>query len=148
LVVVEKKKGSRMDGNGMQIAQWVFNGLVTAALAYVAAKNRQISQLKAALKKAAEERIDQKFGSFESACKLTHNLVEQRVEQISSRLAKGEQNFDSLFDSRQKAQLEMAAKIDALKDYIRDHCASKNDVATLSHRIDTLQREPQVRVRT
>jgi uncharacterized protein YutD len=136
-----------MDGNGMQIAQWVFNAIVTAALAYVAAKNRQIAQLKSALKAMAEERIDQKFAGFEAACKLRQNLVDQRYEQMALRLQKGEENFDTLFESRQKAQLEMAAKIDALKDYIRDHCASKADVATLSHRMDAMHPQ-QVRVRT
>ncbi len=72
--------------------------------------------------------VDERFRS------MTHELnnhvqsLVNTLDTIKSRMQDGDEHFDGLDEKAQRIELASLAKIDALKDYMRENLASKRDM--------------------
>jgi hypothetical protein len=108
--------------------QLVFSAIVSVTLWRLTAWQRRYEGLEDRLHDATTRLIDERFRA------MTHQVNSHvqgfvlTVEEMKARLQAGDGELRGLSDRDQKIELALAARIDHLKDYIRDTAASKKDL--------------------
>ncbi len=129
--------------DGWAVAQWVFNVLIAIAMAYVASKNQKIETLGEEIKKSNEKRIEERFTALRETIGLHLTPLLQRIDDVCGRLKDGDESMRALGDRDQQVELKMVQRIDALKDYIREECASTKDLGELRNEMHKLSETVQ-----
>ncbi|MCC6425118.1 MAG: hypothetical protein IT447_16715 [Phycisphaerales bacterium] len=114
-------------GDGLLIGQWVFNLVVTLALAYIGAKNRQVEKLQDEIKMSAKTEI-----------RLQLEPLRQTIDAMVRRMKDGEELFGRMGEKDHQVELKMVNQLSELKDSIRDCYATRSDVANLAAAVDKL----------
>ena len=112
----------------LAVFQLVFSALVSLSLWRLTAWQRRYEGLEGRLHDATTRLIDERFRA------MTHEVNSHVqgfvliVEEMKQRLQFGDGEIRGLSDRDQKIELALAARIDLLKDYIRDTAATKKDL--------------------
>jgi hypothetical protein len=112
----------------LTIGQWVFNAFAAGFGWWIKRRVENTDKLEERVAKQAEQLIDQRL----------HGLALE-LDRIMKRLERGESDFKSLGNRDHTIELQIRTAFDSLKDYIRESCASKDDVKVLNKKVDHLQ---------
>ncbi len=121
-------------------------GVAVAALALVTLANGivslwsalGVSRLKAKIEEQAEKIIAEKFKGFQATCELEHKTISLTIGAMQKRLDRGDGAFDNMGERGHAIESKLMNKLDTLKDWIRDNCASKSEVEKLGQRFDAI----------
>ena len=108
--------------------QLVFSAVVSITLWRLTAWQRRYEGLEDRLHEATTRLVDERFRA------MTHEVNGHvqgfllTVEEMKQRIQLGDGEIRGLSDRDQKLELLLAARLDHLKDYIRDTAASKKDL--------------------
>jgi len=108
--------------------QLVFSAVVSLTLWRLTAWQRRYEGLEDRLHEATTRLIDERFRA------MTHEVNSHvqgfllTVEEMKQRLHAGDGELRGLSDRDQKLELLLAARLDHLKDYLRDTAATKKDL--------------------
>ena len=112
----------------LAVFQLVFSAVVSLTLWRLAAWQRRYEGLEDRLHEATTRLIDERFRA------MTHEVNSHvqgfllTVEEMKQRIHLGDGELRGLSDRDQKLELLLAARLDQLKDYIRDTAATKKDL--------------------
>lgn len=110
------------------IAQWVFNFLMAAGVAYIGNKTHRIEALETRLAVKTEELVKDRIEAHSSNLKSAIESLATQLQNVVERLKDGEAGFEKLGGRDQAIELAVAGKFDALKDYLRETMATKKDL--------------------
>jgi hypothetical protein len=108
--------------------QLVFSAVVSITLWRLTAWQRRYEGLEDRLHEASTRLIDERFRAMTHEVNSHVQKFLLTVEEMKQRLQSGDCEIRGLSDRDQKIELALAARIDHLKDYIRDTAASKKDL--------------------
>lgn len=111
--------------DAVAIGQWVFNLIVTLGLVYIGNKAHRIEALETRLATKTEELVKDRIEAHSINLKSAIESLAQQLKDINERLRDGEDGFEKLGGRDQAIELAVAAKFDALKDFIRETTATK-----------------------
>ena len=114
--------------DAVAIGQWVFNLIVTLGLVYIGNKAHRIEALETRLATKTEELVKDRIEAHSINLKSAIESLAKQLQDIVQRLRDGEDGFEKLGGRDQAIELAVAAKFDALKDFIRDTTATKKDL--------------------
>ena len=112
----------------LAIFQLVFSAVVSITLWRLTAWQRRYEGLEDRLHDATTRLIDERFRA------MTHEVNSHvqgfllTVEEMKQRIQLGDGEIRGLSDRDQKIELLLSARLDHLKDYIRDTAATKKDL--------------------
>lgn len=108
--------------------QLVFSALVSVVLFRLAAWQRRYEGLDERLNDATTRLVDERFraASLEIGARVQGFLVV--LDELKQRIQSGDDEVRGLGERDQRIELALAGRVDALKDYIRDHAANKADL--------------------
>lgn len=129
--------------DGATIAMWAANLAATGVLAiYLGrvdrtarrvergedARNAELAKISDRLHETTTKLVDERLRFVSHDIANHANALKLTMDDLKHRIETGDAEFSALGDRDQKIELSMAAKIDTLKDYIRENSASKDDV--------------------
>jgi hypothetical protein len=120
--------GSDAWGLGVAIVSLVCNLLVTVFLWRNRETREDRREAEARQHELVAKLVDERFRAMTHEVNGHVNGLSLALEELKHKLKEGESVFGRLGDRDQKIELTVAARIDALKDYIRDNAASKKDL--------------------
>lgn len=110
-------------------------------------RERQVASLEAKVHETAVKLIDERFRA------MTHDLnnhvghFKLTLDSLANRLADGEQGLGKLVDVDHAMEIKTLNRMEQIKDYVRDTCASKADVRehekNVASRLDRLGEKVQ-----
>ena len=112
----------------LAIFQLVFSFVVSLTLWRLTAWQRRYEGLEARLHEATTRLVDERFRA------MTHEVNSHGqgfllvLEELKQRVQLGDGELRTLGDRDQKIELALAARLDALKDYIRENAAGRKDL--------------------
>ena len=112
----------------LAVFQLVFSAIVSITLWRLTAWQRRYEGLEDRLHEATTRLIDERFRA------MTHEVNSHvqgfllTVEEMKQRIHLGDGEIRGLSDRDQKLELLLAARLDHLKDYLRDTAATKKDL--------------------
>jgi hypothetical protein len=118
------------DGFSVSLAvfQLVFSAVVSITLWRLSAWQRRYEGLEGKLHETTTRLVDERFRA------MTHEInghvqgLLLALEEMKARIQNGDVELRGLGERDQRIELAVAAKIDLLKDYIRDYAAGKKDL--------------------
>ena len=108
--------------------QLVFSFVVSLSLWKLTAWQRRYEGLEDRLHDATTRLVDERFRAMTHEVNSHVNKFLLTVEEMKQRIQLGDGEIRGLSDRDQKIELTIAARLDLLKDYIRDTAASKKDL--------------------
>jgi hypothetical protein len=108
--------------------QLVFSFVVSLSLWKLTAWQRRYEGLEDRLHDASTRLIDERFRAMTHEVNSHVHKFLLTVEEMKQRIQLGDGEIRGLTDRDQKLELLLAARLDHLKDYIRDTAASKKDL--------------------
>ena len=112
----------------LAVFQLVFSFLVSLSLWKLTAWQRRYEGLEDRLHEATTRLVDERFRAMTHEVNAHVNKFLLTVEEMKQRIQLGDGEIRGLSDRDQKIELTIAARLDLLKDYIRDTAASKKDL--------------------
>ena len=112
----------------LALFQLVFSFVVSLTLWRLTAWQRRYEGLEDRLHEATTRLIDERFRAMTHEVNSHVHKFLLTVEEMKQRLQSGDGELRLLTDRDQKLELLLAARLDHLKDYIRDTAASKKDL--------------------
>jgi hypothetical protein len=108
--------------------QLAFSALVSVVLWRLSAWQRRYEGLDERLNDATTRLVDERFraASLEIGARVQGFLVV--LDELKQRIQSGDDEVRGLGERDQRIELALAGRVDALKDYIRDHAANKADL--------------------
>ena len=125
--------------------QLVFSAIVSITLWRLSAWQRRYEGLEDRLHETTTRLIDERFRA------MTHEVNSHvqgfvlTVEEMKQRITHGDGEIRGLSDRDQKLELLLAARLDHLKDYLRDTAATKKDLE--KHEVAVERKLGQVELR-
>lgn len=113
----------------------ILNGIVTLWIAIVV---RRVEKLEDRVQCQAKEAIDGHFAAIADRCALKHQMIQQEMGNMNRRLEAGDGHFDTVDEQQKRMELALEARLGALKDFIRENCASRGDVEKLKDNVANL----------
>ncbi len=113
--------------DAMTVGQWVFNAVITVAMAYVLATRQEKSSLRDKLEAAAGDLVDKKLAISTAELRTSLAVIAEQIRQINARLGKGDGAFEQLDGKAQSLELKTQAMI---MDLRRD-MATRDDLEAL-----------------
>lgn len=124
---------------GLAVLQLMFNVVMGVGLAWNAARTRRLDTLERSVGEKAEQLIDQKITNRDARLDAELAALKVQLQSVADRLSRGDNEFDRLGERDHEADLKLLARVDSLKDYIRDNCAGKAELSALSKKVEGLQ---------
>lgn len=112
----------------LTVFQFVFSAIVSLTLWRLTAWQRRYEGLEARLHEATGRLVDERFRAVTGEVDAHVRGVLRAMEDVSHRLAANDRRAADMADRDLKIELTLSAKIDMLKDYIRDVAAGKADL--------------------
>jgi hypothetical protein len=140
----------------MAIAQWMINAAMVVAISYLGLKSRELVELKRDLQEGAAELVDTRIRAMSEQCELkcgalahpvgqitelnaSVRVIMTEIASINKRLERGDAEFDRTAQRREDLMVSVRTEIEAVRESVRDQCATKDDVRRLEQRIETMQ---------
>ena len=122
----------------VMILQLVFNLVIAIGLGWVAQRYRMIEGLKIEIRTATSALVEQRIETWSVRLTGAIDGLSRQVGHIQERIERGDTAFDAAREREQQAELKYLARVDGLKDWIRDTCATRVDLDKLCGRIHEL----------
>ena len=118
------------DGFSFSLAvfQLVFSAVVSLALWRLTAWQRRYEGMEAKVQETTTRLVDERLRSINQEVNGHVQGLVLALEEMRARVQSGDAEFRAMLDRDQRIELALAAKIDLLKDYIRDFAANKKDL--------------------
>ena len=113
----------------LAVFQLAFSAAVSVALFRVTAWQRRYEGLDAKLNDAAAQLVDERFRGLAHQVRGHVQAFMLTLEELRARIATGDGVLRDLTDRDQRIELALGARVDTLKDWIRDYTANKSDLA-------------------
>ena len=113
---------------GVMVVHLIVTISLGVGLYWLGGKARKFEGLENALQKTTEKLIEERLSRITHDFKNHMQPLNLALDEMKLRLKEGEADYRGLGDRDQKIELTLAGKIDALKDYIRENAASKEDL--------------------
>jgi ABC-type transporter Mla subunit MlaD len=119
--------------DGLHVAlamfQLAFSAVVSVTLFRLTAWQRRYEGLDARLQEAASRLVDERFRGMTHEVRGHVQSFMTTLDELRGRVASGDGALRDLTDRDQRIELALGARVDTLKDWIRDHAANKTDLA-------------------
>lgn len=129
--------------DGWSLAQWVFDGIVSLILWYVAKKNREIEKLREELKKSNDKQIAEKFEAQKREMTTHMEPMLKRIDEIVEQLKSLDEDGESLGERNHKLELKFANNLAELNVQIRERMATHDDLlrheTSMSKKVDSIE---------
>ena len=123
--------------------QLVFSAIVSISIVRLSAWQRKYEGLESKLHDATARLIDERFGGVSGQVDRHVRAFVASLDEVKQRLFYGDADVRALGERDQRIELTLAARIDLLKDYIRETAATKKDLerheAGAERRLATLE---------
>lgn len=104
------------------------NAAVSVALWRLTAWQRRYDGLDQRLHEATARLVDERFRAAAQEMGASVQGFLLVLDELKQRVASGDEEVRGLGERDQRIELALASRLDALKDYIRDHAAHKKDL--------------------
>lgn len=125
--------------------QLVFSAAVSLTLWRLAAWQRRYEGMEARLHDAAARLVDERFRGVTREVEAHVRGMSATLAEISQRMHADDAHVRALADRDLKVELTLAARIDLLKDFIRESAATKADLdrheAAVDRRLAAIERQ-------
>ena len=133
--------------DGMTVAlalfQLVFSAVVSVALWKLTTWQRRYEGLEDRLHQTTTKLIEERFRAMTHELNAHVQSFVLTLEEMRQRIQSGDAEVRGLGERDQKIELAVAARLDTLKDYIRDHTANKKDMekheASVERKLGTIE---------
>lgn len=122
------------------VGQMVINVALAFSIWWLRQNAKRIDSLEAELKASAEQIIDSKLSGVATKLEGVINVLNERIDVVRERLRSGDANFADLDRRDRELEQKFALRFDALKDYLHQVFATKDEVAAAHRRIDALKK--------
>ena len=118
------------DGLTVSLAafQLVFSAVVSVSLWRLTAWQRRYEGLEAKLNDATTRLIEERFAGMTRQVDRHVQSFVGAIDEVKQRIVFGDADLRALGERDQRIELTLAARIDVIKDYIRETAASKKDL--------------------
>jgi chromosome segregation ATPase len=123
---------------GFGIGQAVWSGVLTVTLWLLTQKFAGISAIETRLNRKSEELIDTKFEAAAKSATQSVQALSEAIAQLRQQISQAEVDLNDLDKRDQRIELNVAATVGSLKDYIRETVASKNDVERQQKKLEVV----------
>lgn len=138
-------------GSSMGPGTWI-SGIIALVVIYNSVQARKqakqqqeqalqlsrVLQLEQQNKAMNEQLVQANLDKHTSPLREAIKLLTGELSALNRKVEEGRLQIDGLDDRDHKAELKTQAKIDELKDYIRDHAASKEDMRRMTDKVTTM----------
>src|SRR3954469_12379692 len=112
----------------MAVFQLVFSAVVSVSLWRLTAWQRRYEGLEGKLHEATTRLIEERFVGMTGHVDRHVRAFVDAMDEVKQRLVFGDADVRALGERDQRIELTLAARIDLLKDYIRETAATKKDL--------------------
>jgi hypothetical protein len=112
----------------LAVFQLAFSAIVSVSLWRLTAWQRRYEGLEGKLHDATSRLIEERFAGMTSQFDRHVRSFVDAIDDVKQRLVFGDADVRALAERDQRIELTLAARIDLLKDYIRETSASKKDL--------------------
>jgi predicted nucleic acid-binding Zn-ribbon protein len=112
----------------LAIFQLGFSAVVSVTLWRLSAWQRRYEGLEQRLQDATERLVDERLRATAADADAHVRGLVVALEELRARIQSGDAEFRAMGERDQRIELAVAAKIDLLKDYIREFAAGKKDL--------------------
>ena len=112
----------------LAVFQLVFSAIVSLALWRLTAWQRRYEGLEARLQDATSRLVDERFRAVTVEVEAHVRGMLRALEELNQRLAVNDRRFSDMADRDQRIELTLAARLDVLKDYLREFAAGRADL--------------------
>ncbi len=119
------------------VMQFCWSTILSLMLYKLSKNDTDVATLENRLHETTTKLVDERLRFVSHDIANHANALKLTMDSLKERIETGDGEFATLADRDQKIELSMAAKIDGLKDYIREHTASKTDVAQHQRSVDS-----------
>ena len=112
----------------LAVFQLLFSAVVSLSLWRLTAWQRKYEGLETRLHDATTRLIEERFGGMTRQADRHVQAFVDAMEEIKQRMVFGDADVRALGERDQRIELTLAARIDLLKDYIRETAATKKDL--------------------
>ena len=112
----------------LAVFQLVFSAVVSVSLWRLTARLRRYEGLEAKLNDATTRLIEERFAGMTRQVDRHVQSFVDAIDEVKQRIVFGDADLRALGERDQRIELTLAARIDLLKDYIRETAASKKDL--------------------
>jgi hypothetical protein len=129
----------------LAIFQLGFSCIVSVVLWKVTAAQRRNEGMETKLGDLASKLVEERFRGMSHQVNTSVEAFSKTLANLTEHIKEQEQHVDGLGERDTKNELAFAAKLDQLKDWLRDNMASKKDLdkheGVSNQKFDTVQRE-------
>jgi hypothetical protein len=112
----------------LAVFQLVFSAVVSVSLWRLTAWQRRYEGLEGKLNDATTRLIEERFAGMTRQVDRHVQSFVDAIDEVKQRIVFGDADLRALGERDQRIELTLAARIDLLKDYIRETAASKKDL--------------------
>ena len=112
----------------LAVFQLVFSAVVSVSLWRLTAWQRRYEGLEGKLNDATTRLIEERFAAMTRQVDRHVQSFVDAIDEVKQRIVFGDADVRALGERDQRIELTLAARIDLLKDYIRDTAATKKDL--------------------
>src|SRR3954469_5466836 len=118
------------DGLSVSLAvfQLVFSAIVSISLWRLTAWQRRYEGLEGKLHEATTRLVDERFRAMTHEVNSHVQGLLLALEEMKQRVQTGDTELRGLTERDQRIELQVAGRVDQIKDYIRDYAAGKQDL--------------------
>ena len=110
------------------VFQLAFSAAVSVSLWRLTAWQRRYEGLEAKLNDATARLIEERFAAMGRQVDRHVQAFVETIDEVKQRFVYGDADLRALGERDQRIELTLAARLDLLKDYIRETAASKKDL--------------------
>jgi predicted nucleic acid-binding Zn-ribbon protein len=112
----------------LMVANLVVSFVMGGGLFWLGTKTRRFESTENRLHETATKLVDERFRATSHELKGSMQGLLLTMEEMKNQIRDGQSEYRGLGDRDQKIELQLAGKVDQIKDYIREHAATKNDL--------------------
>ena len=112
----------------LAVFQLVFSAIVSLTLWRLTAWQRRYEGLESRLHEATSRLVDERFRAVTVEVDAHVRGMLRALEELNQRLAVNDRRFADMADRDQRIELTLAARLDVLKDYLREFAAGRADL--------------------
>ena len=112
----------------LAVFQLVFSAVVSVSLWRLTAWQRRYEGLEGKLNDATTRLIEERFAAMTRQVDRHVQSFVDAIDEVKQRIVFGDADVRALGERDQRIELTLAARIDLLKDYIRETAATKKDL--------------------
>lgn len=131
----------------LAVFQLAFSAIVSVALWRLTAWQRRYEGVEDRLHDATTSLIDERFRSMSHEVRSHVQGFVIAIDDLKERIQLGDTEVRGLGERDQRIELALAARLDALKDYIRENTASKKDLEKHEASIERKLNQMEQRIR-